>query len=1070
MKKIFFYISLFYTINNTFAQKISSVEHFTINNGLSQNTITYIYQSKNGLIWFGSQDGVNIYNGYEFEILKQEPTNENSLSNGHINCITEDINNNMVFATQNGLNIWNPSTNNFKRLFYNPQSDKSYTSNILQVIRVDSFLWCITSKSLIKIDSKYNYKIFSNKIVLNPYFYSYITPEIVYDDNKNLWISSENGVIIFNIENETFYRIFGEAENITSKNVRTILIDNKKNIWIGTSKGINQFLPTNHFKQFFYKNSPHSYKDNYITKLFIDTSNTFWVGTQSGIKTFNGISIEDFQNNELQKIKSTITSIYQDNSSNIWISTVGDGIYKININKPKFDSYTNYPDFINKLIFSIFVDDKYIFTGSNYLSIFDKNTQKPIEYITINEQSDENIIINIKKIDNKLWLLTNNFIIIYNIENKQITNFFDYFKIKTDYKISKFRVYDAIKDSDTYWIATYNGLLKLDKYKKITLYNTNNSELSSNVILRLLKIKDKLWLATMNGLNIIDIKTDKVYKLSVKDGLPNNNISNIEKYNDSINIITTLSGFALINSQTLKIQKVYSKKTQNFINDFFYCSIVDKNKNIWLSSNYGIVKYNLKENSFTTYISKDGLPSLEFNTNAYFLDNDTIYFGCTNGITWTNINTPKVENTEFEVFINKIVYSDYNNKIIKILYTNEQQLYKFSYKSFLKIYFYLSPSNSPELNKFKYRIIGYSNQWSEIQTENFINLVGLEPGQYTLQIMGQNDNGLWSNKTASLRFTIIPPFNKSNVAKIFLVSILILIFVFIFFIYYRKIKKENQILTEKNIAFSQIEKQKFLLEEQAKNISDSLHYAQHIIAAMLSPIEQLNLIIPENFIFLQPKEIVSGDFYWFAEKNNKTYIAAVDCTGHGIPGAFMSIIGMNLLNRLVNNGHTDPGVILNLMNKEIIETFKKNLNEEHIKDGMDIALCVIDINNKNLQFAGAYNPAYIIRDDNLIQLKGDRKSIGNDFEFDAYTTLSFKLYNDDVIYIFSDGYADQFGGPERRKFKQTKFRYLLLTIYKLPFFQQREVIKNTFLEWKKDYEQVDDILIIGFKPLSKLNT
>lgn len=1069
MKKIFFYILFFFIVNYTFSQKISSIEHFTINNGLSQNTITYIYQSKNGLIWFGSQDGVNIYNGYDFEILKHEPTNDNSLSNGHINCITEDVNGNIVFATQNGLNIWNPTTNIFKRLFYKINSDTAYTSNILQVISYDSCLWAITSKSLIKIDKDFNYKIFPNKIVLNPYFYSYSTPEIAHDENKNLWISSENGIIIFNTENETFYRIYGDAENISSKNVRSILIDNKKNIWIGTSKGINQFLPTNHFKQYFYKNSPESYKDNYITQMFIDTSNIFWVGTQSGIKTFNGASIEEFENIEIQKIKSTITSICQDNSSNIWISTVGDGIYKININKPKFDYFSNYPDFVSKIIFSIYVDNKNIYTGSNYLTIFDKNTKQPIDFKTINEKQNENIIINLQNIDNKLWLLTNNFIYIYDFETKKITSFFEFFKIKIDNIITKYRVYHVIKDTDTYWIATYNGLLKFDKTKQFKIFNTINDKLSSNIILRLYNSDDKLWIATMNGLNIFDKKTEEVKQLRVNDGVPNNYISNINKLNDTINIISTVSGFAFVNTKTQKIQKVFSKKTHSFINDFFYCSIVDKNQNIWLSTNYGIVMYNLFENSFSTYITKDGLPSLEFNTNAYFLDKDTIYFGCTNGITWTNINIQKKANFDFQVYINKIVYADYNNKIIKILYTYENQLYKFSYKSFLKIYFYLSPSNSPNLNKYKYRIVGYNNQWSEVQNENFINLVGLEPGQYTLQIMGQNDNGLWSNHIASLRFTIIPPFNKSNVAKILLVTALILVFVFIFFIYYIKIKKENQILTEKNIAFSQIEKQKFLLEEQAKNISDSLHYAQHIIAAMLSPIEQFNMIIPENFIFLQPKEIVSGDFYWFSEKNNKTYIAAVDCTGHGIPGAFMSIIGMNLLNRLVNNGHTDPGVILNLMNKEIIETFKKNLNEEHIKDGMDIALCVIDINNKNLQFAGAYNPAYIIRDDNLIQLKGDRKSIGNDFEFDAYTTLSFKLYNEDIIYIFSDGYADQFGGPDKRKFKQTRFRYLLLTIYKLPFVQQREVIKNTFFDWKRDYEQIDDILIIGFKPLSKLN-
>ncbi|MEA3452671.1 MAG: SpoIIE family protein phosphatase, partial [Bacteroidota bacterium] len=208
------------------------------------------------------------------------------------------------------------------------------------------------------------------------------------------------------------------------------------------------------------------------------------------------------------------------------------------------------------------------------------------------------------------------------------------------------------------------------------------------------------------------------------------------------------------------------------------------------------------------------------------------------------------------------------------------------------------------------------------------------------------------------------------------------------------------------------------------------------------------------------------DFYWFTEKNNYIFIAAVDCTGHGIPGAFMSIIGINLLNSIVNEDISDPSIILNMMNKKVILTLKKTLDSGHLKDGMDMSLSVIDKNRKTINFSSAYNPVYIIRNDNIIQFKGERKSVGNDFDFNSFSTFSVKIREDDVVYLFSDGYTDQFGGTEQKKFKFRRFRFVLLSIYQLPPEKQKEKLKTTFEKWMLDNEQVDDILIIGFKPMS----
>ena len=230
--------------------------------------------------------------------------------------------------------------------------------------------------------------------------------------------------------------------------------------------------------------------------------------------------------------------------------------------------------------------------------------------------------------------------------------------------------------------------------------------------------------------------------------------------------------------------------------------------------------------------------------------------------------------------------------------------------------------------------------------------------------------------------------------------------------------------------------------------------------------QDLKLLIPDNFIFFMPKDIVSGDFYWFIEKNDNIFIAAVDCTGHGIPGAFMSIIGINLLENIVNDGITDPAIFLNIMNKEIINTLKKDMDKSYLKDGMDMTMCIIDKRRKQLKYAGAYNPAYIVRDESIIQLKGDRKSIGNNFDLDPFTPFSMKIREDDMIYVFTDGYTDQFGEKSRKKFKFKRFRLLLLSIHKLPMKIQHEKLKESFMDWKGKTEQIDDILVIGFKPFS----
>ncbi len=261
----------------------------------------------------------------------------------------------------------------------------------------------------------------------------------------------------------------------------------------------------------------------------------------------------------------------------------------------------------------------------------------------------------------------------------------------------------------------------------------------------------------------------------------------------------------------------------------------------------------------------------------------------------------------------------------------------------------------------------------------------------------------------------------------------------------------------------EIEDQRLKLEDLYKDVTDSIRYAKRLQYSILPPDVVKNTLFPSSFVLFKPKDIVSGDFYWMYKIGNKHLFASVDCTGHGVPGAFMSLVGANGLNSAVKEHalHT-PGEILDDLNKYAHESLYKKDDENAVRDGMDIALCALDYDNMNVEFSGAYNPLYIIRKGEILITKGDKFAIGS---FDPgsknYETHNIPIKKGDLLYVFSDGYADQFGGLKGKKFMYRQFRDTLLSIKDMPMDEQKQVLDQKIETWKGSYEQVDDILIIG---------
>lgn len=260
----------------------------------------------------------------------------------------------------------------------------------------------------------------------------------------------------------------------------------------------------------------------------------------------------------------------------------------------------------------------------------------------------------------------------------------------------------------------------------------------------------------------------------------------------------------------------------------------------------------------------------------------------------------------------------------------------------------------------------------------------------------------------------------------------------------------------------EIEKQNEKISELYTEVTDSIRYAKRLQEAILPPNDLVNRILPNAFVLYKPKDIVSGDFYWMDEKNGKTFFAAVDCTGHGVPGAFMSIVGYNALNNALSKCDT-PAEILDSLNKEISQTLHRNTASGTTKDGMDLSLCSFNPKTLELQYAGAFNPLYIIRNNELEQIKADKFPIGSYFDGEPqnYTNHVIQLQKDDYVYIFSDGYADQFGGPRGKKLMYKQFRDYLLELVGKKMDTQHHFLNNNIEHWKGSLEQVDDILVIG---------
>jgi serine phosphatase RsbU (regulator of sigma subunit) len=380
-------------------------------------------------------------------------------------------------------------------------------------------------------------------------------------------------------------------------------------------------------------------------------------------------------------------------------------------------------------------------------------------------------------------------------------------------------------------------------------------------------------------------------------------------------------------------------------------------------------------------------------------------------------------------------------------------------------YIGISYSNTSNV-VYQYKLEGADENWSVPLHNSSATYSNLSPGKYCFTIKSSIGGKFWTDPPIKFWFEISPPYYKTIWFIVLMTFVALVLALTLHQLRLKRVSK-SKVLLEQQVMTRTVEivRQKEIIEQKNKDITDSIHYAQKIQKAVMPVPTKLKELVSNSFIFFRPRDIVSGDFYFFRKMNDRIIVAAVDCTGHGVPGALMSMIGSTLIKDVVvHEGITNPEQILDHLDKEIKFLLKQDSDGPSAQDGMDLGLMEIDTTNNVIHYAGANRPLFMIREDELIEHKGDNFAIGGlDYISKSFTSVAIEYKKGDRFYLTTDGFVDQFGGESGKKYMKSRLKKVLLKTTNLNMASQGEYINNEFDEWKSNEEQVDDVLVIGLQ-------
>ena len=1018
--------------------------------GLESSKVYSIIQAKDDYIWLGTLSGATRFDGINFINY----TTENGLAPKGVRTIYEDKNNNLWFGhIGGGLTRYNGKT--FESIFITDTLPNLDITSFIQDNK--GTLWVATfADGVYKIEnpndkiSSLKYTHFKGGRVGDRVFSSLLRSD------GTLYFVTDYGIKIYEPSENTFRTYLPKGLD-TYFAISVLFEDSKDNLWFGTyNGGLYKMDPGTH--KFTFYDTKNGLATNWITSIVEDKSGNIWTGhwdkyDKGGVTRIdrNGkLKVYD-KSNGLQD--NRIYSLTSDKENNILIGTLEHGfsIFK----GEQFVSFNTTDGLINNQVTAIIEDpDNQLWFGtSGGITVYNREKEIFIHYNQNNNHISDQIAFLRNDPDGNIWIGTPDQGVIrydYNSRTFEYVNKINsnFPKTKEGYSISRV---DALEIDSNYnvYVGTVDGLIKYNaKEKKIVdIYRKSDGLPSNSITALFVDSKNTLWVGgDPNGLS--KITGHSIIKINAANEIMPRCI--VEDNSLNLWIGTAAHGVICLKDTIIARYTTHEGLLTNLINFIN----ADNNNKVYVGTTRGLNKINPLENKIYTYTKKSGFTGIETRNNATYKDEEgNLWFGTANGVMQYNPKLEKNSGNEPLTHITRMTVNNIETPMSRRLSLSpNQKIIQFFYTSICL--------TDPEAVRYKIMLDGFLSEWNDVGTVNN-QIYNLSPGKYTFKVIGRNNQGNWNKDPKTFSFRILAPVYQR---AWFIVTFIMLLGFGIFS--YIKIRERNLIrekrnleqkVTERTLALSKANEE---LAVRNKDITDSIKYAKRIQFAILPPEIPFN----NTFVFFKPKDIVSGDFFWLISHKGKEFIAAVDCTGHGVPGAFMSFIGYTSLNKIVieQNIH-EPAEILNHLNEEVASTLHQK-GEDIVNDGMDIALVCFDPKNKQLQYAGAFNPLWLIRDGEILETKANRFAIGRSTGIEnRFTNHIVEIKDNDVIYLFTDGYSDQFGGEEGKKFKTGNFKDLILSFQQQSLDVQRDLLEKTIDGWRGGHEQIDDMLIIGRK-------
>ena len=762
-------------------------EKISINQGLSHSTVTAIHLDSQGFLWFGTQDGLNRYDGYNFIIYRSDNADSNSISSNWITSISEDRDGKLWIGTNGGgVNCFDPYLQHFTNYFSKSEERDYLANNYILQVTVDSSnnIWVTTTGGDLEKYNRETNKI--DKIKINALDKNIRISTIAVGSHNTLWLGTLNdGLIEYNIKNQT-YNTYQKSngKGLCDNRINDIFIDKDKNIWIATKDGICELNPRTQNITHYRKGRSNSIGllENDVKKIFMDSQHTLWVSTESGLNIkypdeqhFNTHRHE--QGNQQGLGTNIINTIFEDNSGIIWFGTYLDGINKFDRSKNLFTHYTYEPENPNSLtdnnIWGLYEDKQgSIWIGTNKgLNQYLPKENSFIHYVAKKGKGNlnHNVVRSVcEDATGDIWCGTDGGgINRLNLNSRK----FSYFQHdpKDENSLADNKVKHIYMDREqNLWIATWNGLDRYDAINNIFIHNRYNPDkltsISDNRVQCILEDKQgQIWIGTYDGLNMMDrssgqctwYKNDSQKLTSISD---NRILCLYEDHNGTL-WIGTYHGLNKLNADKGSFTR-YTRE-DGLINDVIQGIVEDESGKLWMSTNKGLIQYDPNGKEFSTfknYDTYDGLSGNEFNPGAYLKSRDGhFYFGCENGLNMfmpaqvkTNRHIPPIVITVFKKFDKNIHLNQaiYLTKEISLSYKDNFFAFEFAALDFV----------NPHKNQYAYKLDGFDNEWIKCGTRNYASYTNLNGGRYTFNVRGTNNDGVWNQRSVSIDIKIKPPF------------------------------------------------------------------------------------------------------------------------------------------------------------------------------------------------------------------------------------------------------------------------------------------------------------------------